>query len=46
MTFEKAVEEIKKSNKLKHKSWNSLIITEFSNNIVCLNDKEYKEFFQ
>lgn len=46
MTFKQAVEKIKKGNKLKHKSWNSLIITEFSNNIVCLNDKEYKEFFQ
>ena len=39
MTFEKAVEEIKKSNKVKHKSWDSLMVTEFSNNIVCLEDK-------
>ena len=36
MTFEKAVE---KSNKVKHKSWDSLMVTEFSNNIVCLEDK-------
>lgn len=39
MTFKQAVEEIKKGNKVKHKSWNSLIITEFANNIVCLEDK-------
>ena len=39
MTFEKAVEEIKKGNKVKHKSWDSLMVTEFSNNIVCLEDK-------
>ena len=39
MTFKQAVEEIKKSNKVKHKSWDSLMVTEFSNNIVCLEDK-------
>lgn len=39
MTFEQAIEEIKKGNKVKHKSWDSLMVTEFSNNIVCLEDK-------
>lgn len=39
MTFKQAVEEIKKGNKVKHKSWDSLMVTEFSNNIVCLEDK-------
>lgn len=38
MTFEKAVEEIKKGNKIKHKSWKNLMVTEFANNIVCLED--------
>ena len=39
MTFKQAVEEIKKGNKVKHKSWDSLMVTEFSNNIVCLEDE-------
>ena len=39
MTFKQAVEEIKKGNKVKHKSCDSLMVTEFSNNIVCLEDK-------
>ena len=39
MTFKQAVEEIKKGNKVKHKSWESLMVTEFSNNIVCLEDE-------
>ena len=39
MTFKQAVEEIEKGNKIKHKSWNSLMVTEFSNNIVCLEDE-------
>ena len=39
MTFKQAVEEIKKGNKIKHKSWKNLMVTEFSNNIVCLEDE-------
>ena len=39
MTFKQAVEEIKKGNKVKHKNWDSLMVTEFSNNIVYLEDE-------
>lgn len=39
MTFKQAIEEIKKGNRVKHKSWDSLMVTEFSNNIVCLEDE-------
>lgn len=31
MTFKQAIEEIKKGNRVKHKSWDSLMVTEFSN---------------
>ena len=39
MTFKQAVEKIIKSNKVKHKSWNSLIVEGFYSNRVNLTDK-------
>lgn len=38
MTFKQAVEEIKKGNKVKHKSWNSLMVESFYSNTVNLTD--------
>ena len=38
MTFKQAVEEIKKGNKVKHKSWDSLMVEGFYSNTVNLTD--------
>ena len=38
MTFKQAVEEIKKGNKVKHKSWDSLMVESFCSNTVNLTD--------
>lgn len=47
MTFKQAVEEIKKGNKVKHKSWDSLIVDSFCSNIVNLtDDRGYPYYFE
>lgn len=47
MTFKQAVEEIKKGNKVKHKSWDSLIVNSFCSNIVNLtDDRGYLYYFE
>lgn len=38
MTFKQAIEEIKKGNKVKHKSWDSLMVEGFYSNTVNLTD--------
>ena len=38
MTFKQAIEEIKKGNKIKHKSWDSLMVEGFYSNTVNLTD--------
>lgn len=38
MTFKQAVAEIKKGNKVKHKSWDSLIVEGLCSNVVNLTD--------
>lgn len=38
MTFKQAVEEIKKGNKVKHKSWDSLIVEDYCSNTISLTD--------
>lgn len=46
MTFKQAVEEIEKGNKIKHKSWNSLMVDGFCSNIVNLtDDRGYQYYF-
>ena len=47
MTFKQAVEEIKKGNKVKHKSWNSLMVEGFYSNTVNLtDDRDYLYYFK
>ena len=47
MTFKKTIEEIKKWNKVKHKSWDSLIVDSFCSNIVNLtDDRGYPYYFE
>ena len=38
MTFKQAIEEIKKGNIVKHKSWDSLMVEGFYSNTVNLTD--------
>ena len=38
MTFKQAIEEIKRGNKVKHKSWDSLMVEGFYSNTVNLTD--------
>lgn len=38
MTFKQAIEEIKKNNKVKHKSWDSLMVEGVCSNVVNLTD--------
>lgn len=40
MTFEKALAEIKKGNKIKHKNWYSMLVEGFSENLIDLRDEE------
>lgn len=47
MTFKQAVEEIKKGNKVKHKSWDSLMVEGFYSNTVNLTDNRgYPYYFE
>ena len=47
MTFKQAVEEIKKNNKVKHKSWNSLIVEGVCSHAVKLtDDRGYPYYFE
>ncbi|WP_314346984.1 hypothetical protein [Fusobacterium massiliense] len=47
MTFKQAVAEIKKGNKVKHKSWNSLMVEGFYSNTVNLtDDRGYPYYFE
>lgn len=48
MTFKQAIEEIKKGNRVKHKSWDSLIIDGFyTNTTVSLTDNRgYPYYFE
>ena len=47
MTFKQAVEEIKKGNKVKHKSWNSLMVEGFySNTVNFADDRGYPYYFK
>ena len=39
MTFEKALGEIKKGNKIKHESWGNMIVEGFSENYIDLRDE-------
>ena len=39
MTFEKAIEEIKKGNKVKHENWRNMIVERFSENYIDLRDE-------
>ena len=39
MTFEKAIEEIKKGKKIKHESWRSMIVEGFSKSFINLRDE-------
>ena len=39
MTFKKALEEIKKGNKIKHESWGNMIVEGFSKNYIDLRDE-------
>lgn len=46
MRFNKALTYIKKKNKIKHKSWNHLMISDFYNNTAILDDdKGYLYYF-
>lgn len=47
MTFKQAIEEIKKGNKVKHKSWDSLIVEGVYGNVVNLtDDRGYPYYFE
>lgn len=47
MNFKKALEEIKKGNKVKHKSWTSLIVSGFYNNMIYFDDdRGYLYYFE
>lgn len=48
MTFKQAVEEIKKGNKVKHKSWNNLMVDGFYTNttVSLTDDRGYPYYFE
>ena len=48
MTFKQAVEEIKKGKKIKHKSWDSLIVDGFYGNttVSLTDDRGYPYYFE
>lgn len=47
MRLKKALEAIKNGNKVKHKSWNSLIVSGFYNDIIHFDDdRGYPYYFE
>ena len=47
MTFKQAVEEIKKGNRVKHKSWDNLMVDGFYTNttVSLIDNRDYLYYF-